>query len=80
MAFISLLSLFWEGIKPSSWIQYQAYLVYQTSIERIGSNLHIWLSGISGYPKNKVWYIGLFVIGVMRLFLTSPAKSEIMDT
>jgi hypothetical protein len=35
---------------------------------------------VSGYLKNKVWHIGLCLIGVIRLSLTSPEFSEIIDT
>jgi hypothetical protein len=43
------------------------------------SNLISWISGISGYLKNKVWYIGLCLIGVIGYSLTSPEFSEIID-
>jgi hypothetical protein len=32
------------------------------------------------YPKDKVWYIVLFVIGVIGFLLTSPEKFDMLGT
>jgi hypothetical protein len=41
---------------------------------------NLWLWGFLAYPKNKVLYIGLYVIGVMGFLLTSPEIFDMLGT